>query len=176
MQMVSYISALVHMASFSYMRYASIHTWAQFLTKAINSILPELAHRLYTSSTWPTLSTAQVASLDDDITRMYRAVLKQPRKDNAALHNSYIRAQVLKADISIYIRAHRLRLFGRLVNNGPSHLMELLGVLHREVTDSWVSLIISELLWIREYARAVHDLPDPRHDLQAWERFARRSK
>eukprot|EP00959_Pyramimonas_sp_CCMP1952_P177387 3707756-Pyramimonas_sp.AAC.1 len=32
-----------------------------------------LPGRLYNSSTWPTLSTAQVASLDGDITHMYRA-------------------------------------------------------------------------------------------------------
>eukprot|EP00959_Pyramimonas_sp_CCMP1952_P362102 7583796-Pyramimonas_sp.AAC.1 len=88
-----------------------------------------LSGRLYNSSTWPTLSTAQDASLDDDITHMYRAVLKQPRKDNTALHNSYIRAQVLKADISTFIRAHRLRLFGGLVNSGLTHLLGLLGVL-----------------------------------------------
>eukprot|EP00959_Pyramimonas_sp_CCMP1952_P323400 6767447-Pyramimonas_sp.AAC.1 len=60
--------------------------------------------------------------------RAFRAVLEHPRIDDAAALNAYILAPLIKA--------HRLRLLGRLVHNGPGRLMRPLGLLRQEAKES----------------------------------------
>ena len=74
------------------------------LDKAIRLILTDSlmgSSKRFNTGTWPNLTVAQLAMVSNDTVMMYRAVIKQPRKDDKAVPNGHLLAQVDKPTVAV---------------------------------------------------------------------------
>ena len=113
-----------------------------------------------------------MVTLQGEIMRMYRRLLRLPRCDGNAERDSFVLAKVCRPPLPQVFSAMRLRLFGRLLRTGPSYLISLLGSLCPLQPDSWLARIIQDLKWLRTFSADLASLPSPSSQLDHWEALA----
>eukprot|EP00959_Pyramimonas_sp_CCMP1952_P261421 5465829-Pyramimonas_sp.AAC.1 len=73
-----------------------------------------MSGRLCNAATWPQPTTAQFNRHRAGIVRIYRSAIGRPAHDQEAVPDTDVLAIILRCDVAILLRWHRLRYLSRL--------------------------------------------------------------